>query len=61
MDFVEIPDFGGTRDVSRFGRVNASEVANALPMFRVLAGGDIDAVFPKDRGGIDFARTPGSL
>ncbi len=44
------PEHGRLCDVTRLGRVNADEVANAFAMFRVLAGRDINAVLYRRRG-----------
>src|SRR5437667_2060337 len=59
MELVVTPDFSGLGDVAGFGGVDATQDPDALPVFRVLADGDVNAVLIENRGGIDFARAFG--
>src|SRR6266446_3389632 len=56
MNLVVLPNRAGPGDVTGPRRVDASQDADAFAMLGVLAGRDIDAIFPEDRRGIDFAR-----
>src|SRR6266568_459475 len=56
MDLVVLPNRAGLGDVAGPRRVDAAQDADAFAMLGVLAGRDIDPIFPEDRRGIDFAR-----
>src|ERR1043166_1036657 len=56
MNLVEVPDLASLCDITRFGGVNTSQVAHAFAVLRILPGGDVNSVLPKNRGGVDFAR-----
>src|SRR5262245_59683716 len=57
MDFIVAPNLSALSDVTRFGRINARENPDALPMFRVLPNRDINAVLVKHWGRIDLANS----
>ena len=59
MNPAVFPNPGSRGDVAGFRRVNARQDADAFTVFRVLAGGDVDAVFPEHRRGVDFTHAFG--
>src|SRR5437763_17022548 len=56
VKLVVAPGLAGLRDVSGFRGIDAGQNADPFSVFRVLPGGDINAVFIKDRSGVYFTR-----
>src|SRR5688572_27905582 len=56
IDFLEAPNLLGRRHVAGASRIDAHQVSETFAMFRILADSDINAVLPKGRRRINFAR-----
>src|ERR1041385_2189668 len=59
MNFVEAPNLPRLGDVAGLGAIDAGKNAITFPMLRILADGDINAIFIKHRSCIDLTRTFG--